>query len=240
MDNKILEHLRELKKELKASCTQCKGKGCVKCSSEFDLFERCAHSGIPLKYWNLDLDHLEENSSVKNVKSYMSKLDLAYREGQGVFIFGKNGNGKTLSACAIGKEALRKNKTVRFTFLGEVISSFMNSMYDQKQRDKLRNDILGVDFLILDDVDKAYISKDSAYVNSILDTLFRTRVQNCRPVIMTSNKRMDEILSNKSAEAEVFSKSLLSLFNESLISIGFVGVDKREELKQVARKRFLE
>jgi DNA replication protein DnaC len=240
MDNKLIEHLKELKKELKAKCTHCNGKGCIKCSSQFDLFERCAHSGIPLKYWNLDLNDLEENTSVKNIKSYMSKLDLAYKQGQGLFIFGKNGNGKTLSACAIGKEALRQNKTVRFTFLGEVISSFMNSMYDQKQRDALRKDILGVDFLILDDVDKAYISKDSAYVNSILDTLFRTRVQNCRPVIMTSNKRIDEILGSQSVDSEVFSKSLLSLFNESLISIGFVGVDKREELKQQARKRFLE
>ena len=43
---------------------------------------------------------------------------------------------------------------------------------------KTEEDILEVDFLIIDDIDKAYISKDSQYVSSILDTLFRQRVQN--------------------------------------------------------------
>ena len=52
------------------------------------------------------------------------------------------------------------------------------------------------------------------------------------------DKDIPEILDG-SAE-EVFGKSLISLFNESLISVLFMGSDKRETLKDQARKRFLE
>jgi len=103
-------------------------------------------------------------------------------------------------------------------------------------KEELRKDILGVDFLILDDVDKAYLS-NSGYINSILDTLFRTRSQSNLPTIMTANKTIEEIINGSE---EVFVKSLLSLFDESLLPILFMGLDKRKELKEQARKKFLE
>ena len=238
MHEKVVYHLKKLKDEYRENCEKCSGRGCNHCAARFDLAERYAYAGIPIKYWDLDLGTLPENSTgLSEIKMYLSKLKMAYEEGQGIFAYGKNGNGKTLCACAIGKEAIRQGYSVRFTFLGEVISAFMNTMYDGKERDRLRADILGVDFLILDDVDKAYISENSKYVNSILDTLFRTRVQNCLPVVMTANKTMKDILASNNEE--VFSKSLLSLFDESLLPILFFGADKRAELKQEARKRFL-
>lgn len=208
------------------------------CAAAFDLYERYAQAGIPIRYWDLELSDLDPTSKgVSEILSYTSKLSLAYNEGQGIFAYGQNGNGKTLCACAIGKAAIKAGYSVRFTFLGEIITSFMNTMYDSKQREQIKEDILGIDFLILDDVDKAYISEDSKYVNSILDTLFRTRVQNCLPVIMTANKTIQNILTSNTEE--VFSKSLLSLFDESLLSIAFMGVDKRAELKQKARSKYL-
>lgn len=235
---KVVYHLKKLKEDFQANCKECE-IGCNHCASQFDLVERYARAGIPIKYWSLDISIFPDTTTgVPEIKKYLSKLKMAYEEGQGVFAYGKNGNGKTLSACEIGKEAIRQGYSVRFTFLGEIISAFMNSMYDAQKRDKLRQDILSVDFLILDDIDKAYISENSKYVNSILDTLFRSRVQNCLPVIMTANKTIKDILSSNSEE--VFSKSLLSLFDESLLPILFFGADKRSELKAEARKRFLD
>lgn len=238
MHKKIIYHLQKLKTEIVKNCPQCKAVGCGRCSAEFDFQEQIANAGIPIKYWNLDLKDLSPSTvGLKEINKYLSHLTAAYDEGKGVFAYGKNGNGKTLCACAIGKEALRRGYSVRFTFLGEVISAFMDTMYDTDAREKIKQDILGVDFLILDDIDKAYISENSKYVNSILDSLFRTRVQNCLPVIMTANKTMTDILSSNE---EVFTKSLLSLFDESLIPVLFMGSDKRAELKKDSIKRFLE
>lgn len=239
MHKKVEYHLKQLKTKLISQCKYCNGKGCTYCAMEFDLHTKYAQAGIPIKYWDLNLTDLDPNGKgVKEVTNYVKKLKLAYMEGQGLLAYGKNGNGKTLCACAIGKEAIKQGYSVRFTFLGEIIAAFMNTMYDSKQRERLKDDILGVDFLILDDIDKAYISEDSKYVNSILDTLFRTRVQNNLPVIMTANKPINNILQSNSEE--VFTKSLLSLFDESLLSVLFYGSDKRSELKTEARKRFLE
>lgn len=233
MHQKVLYHLQQFKEK---TVKECCGSGCMKCSVEFEHIYNYALAGIPVKYWDLDITILDESaSSAKKMKSYLKKLRLAYDEGMGVFACGKNGNGKTLSACTIGKEAIRQGYSVRFTFLGDIISSFMNTMYDADKKEKLQEDILGVDFLILDDIDKAYISENSKYVNSILDNLFRTRVQNNLPVIMTANKPMKDILKS---EEEVFSKSLLSLFSESLLPIVFLDKDVRSELKKENMERF--
>lgn len=238
MHSKVLFHLKKIKEQLRSTCEHCHGSGCQSCSYHYDIYEQMAHAQIPIKYWDFNLNDLRDDiSGIDKVEKYIHKLPLAYEEGQGLFIYGKNGNGKTLCACLIGKEALKQGYTVRFAFLGEVISSFIDTMYDPDLREKLHNDILGVDFLILDDVDKAYISKNGGYVDSVLDTLFRSRVQNCLPIIVTANKDIKEILQQ---QEEVFSKSLLSLFDESLLPIMFFGTDHRAELKKNARKRFLE
>jgi DNA replication protein DnaC len=237
MHKKVIHHLQKLKVEIVQTCPQCKGLTCNYCSAKYDFYEQVAHAGIPIKYWDLELSDLDPKAQgVSEVKSYLSKLKEAYEGGKGIFAYGKNGNGKTLCACVIGKEAIKRNYTVRYTFLGEVISAFVDTMYDQSAREQLKEDILGVDFLILDDVDKTYKSENSKYVDSILDTLFRTRVQNNLPVIMTSNKTIGDILTSSE---EVFSKSLLSLFDESLLPILFMGADKRAELKKDAIKKFL-
>lgn len=237
MHQKVHYHLKILKVQLQENCINCKGKGCIICASQFDYCEQYAKAGIPILYWSLGLEDLDINGiGVKEVTNYSNRLKMAYEDGKGIFLYGKNGNGKTLSACAIAKQAIREGYSVRFTFLGEIISAFIDTMYDGKQREKLKQDILEVDFLILDDIDKAYISEKSEYINSILDTLFRTRVQNKLPVVMTANKSIEEILGKNQ---EVYSKSLISLFKESLLPVMFHGGDKREDLAKQAREKFL-
>lgn len=235
MHKKISTHLAELQEEVKQECTKCQGIGCIYCSAKYDLYERLAHSNVPLKYWKFKLSDLnDEILGVESAKKYISKLDQAYKEGQGLFIHGANGNGKTLCATIIAKEALKRNYTVRFAFLGEIISAFIDTLYDQESRQRLQEDILGVDFLIIDDVDKAYL-KESKYIDATLDSLFRTRVQNSLPVIMTANKSLEDVLG---IQEEVFAKSLLSLFNESLLPIVFMGHDYRTDLKEKAKERY--
>lgn len=232
---KVLFHLKQIKQEIVSKCS-CE-KGCGKCAPLFEPYKLMADAGIPLKYWKMSLNMLGTKAlGVKETRNYLNKLSIAYEKGQGIILYGKNGVGKTLAACSIGKEALRLGYTVRFTFLNEVISAFVDTMYDPVAKEELRRDILGVDFLILDDVDKAYLS-NSGYINSILDTLFRTRSQSNLPTIMTANKPIEDIINGSE---EVFVKSLLSLFDESLIPILFMGTDIRKVLKEQARKEFLE
>lgn len=235
MHNKVAIYLESLKEEVKKECKKCNQIGCMYCSAKYDLYEKLAAAKVPIKYWKFKLTDMNDDFiGVDKAKMYISKLDEAYKDGQGIFIYGGNGNGKTLCATIIAKEALKRNYTVRFAFLGEIISAFIDTMYDKDLRNELQKDILGVDFLIIDDVDKAYI-KESKYIDATLDTLFRTRVQNSLPVIMTANKSLEEVLD---LQEEVFSKSLLSLFNESLLPIVFMGCDYRNELKEQARKKY--
>lgn len=235
MDRKILKKLEQLKAKLQEQCENCRGVGCGHCAARFDFYEKYASADIPMKYWDLKLSDIQATEGVNLVRKYIKKLDEAYDSGTGLFIWGKNGNGKTLSACSIGKAALHKGYSVRFTFLGQIIAASFDTMYDSFQRQKLQEDILNVDFLIIDDIDKAYIAENSRAVPAIIDSLFRQRVQNCRPVIITSNKQLNEIQSSNS---EVFSNSLTSLFKESVLSVGFIGDDKRDDLRKEAIVKF--
>lgn len=236
MDTKILKKLEKLKKQLQDQCERCNGVGCGHCAARFDFYEKYAAADIPMKYWDLKLSEIQSVEGIDKVKNYIKKIDEAYDEGVGLFIWGKNGNGKTLSACSIGKAALHKGYSVRFTFLGQIIAASFDTMYDSFQRQKLQDDILNVDFLIIDDIDKAYIAENSRAVPAIVDSLFRQRVQNCRPVIITSNKQMNEVLLSN---GEVFSNSLTSLFKESVLPVGFIGEDKRDSLRKDAVAKFL-
>jgi len=238
MHKKQLQELQLLKQKLTVECTYCAGVSCLRCSQAYDIYEQMAFAGLPPKYWEFTLDSLDPLSpGVEDVKKYVAKLPLAYKEGQGIFAHGKNGNGKTLCACIIAKEALKQGYTVRFTRLGTIISAFSQTLYDQSGREQLEQDILDVDFLIIDDVDKDYMAKDSKYIDSILDELFRTRADKRLPVIMTGNKTISDIFA---AREGTTGRSLLSLFDENLLSILFMGKDHRAQIKAEARKKYLE
>lgn len=238
MHKKQLEELQELKEKLTKECETCLGASCLNCSKAYDLYEQMAHAGIPPKYWEFTIDTLDADSpGVSEVKKYIDKLPTARKDGIGIFAHGKNGNGKTLCACAVGKEALRRGYTVRFTRLGTIISAFTGALYDQEARDQLQQDILEVEFLIIDDVDKDYMAKDSKYIDAILDELFRTRSNQKLPVIMTANRTMEDILAAREGTTV---KSLLSLFDENLLPVLFMGKDHRAQLKVDARKKFFE
>lgn len=233
MHEKTIKYLHTLKEQFKKECT-CKGRGCTKCDKKISLYSKMALANIPVKYWDFELDNIENTKSLEKSKKYINNIEIAYKDGLGLFLCGKNGSGKTLAACLIGKEGIKKGYTTRFTFLNEIISAFTDSMYNKELREELQKDILGVDFLILDDIDKCYLGKDSQYINSILDNLFRQRVQNNLPMLITANKTMEEILKSQDS---TYSKSLLSLFNESVQSIVFLEGDYRDKIKSSIKEK---
>ena len=111
--------------------------------------------------------------------------------------------------------------------LNEIVSMATDSTYDSSARRRFSEEVLEVDFLVIDDITKIYKNKEkktSTFIDLQFDNVFRSRANFNLPIIITSNHKREEAL--KSVD-EVLTNSLLSLFNEHLSDIFFLGKDRR-------------
>ena len=186
-------------------------------------------SGIPVKYQGARLDKwsnpgqtiqqvsLNERSA-NVVRSYSSKIKTMREKGYGLFLCGPNGVGKTYLSCAIAVEAIRSGQGVRFYTMSKIVRTVVDGWYDEEVKAVVR-DIETTPFLVIDDLDKTYQTKTGLEI-SVLDNLFRERLQNNRPMIVTSNKPLDKL-------HETHGKSVASMFSEHCAQCVFVGDDYR-------------
>jgi len=223
-DQHIRKRLIRIKKKIVDSCPHCEQRGCPSCSAQFEIFFKMAAARIPVKYWCFDHKDIEDPEVKVIVGKYIERLIDVFDRGYGLYFCGNNGTGKTLCASLILKEALRHNFSARFTHLSEVLKMSCDGMYDRDLREEYQQQILSVDFLVVDDIDKAYENTQSRFLNHSYDNLFRTRANNCLPTIITANKKRDTVLRDDNG---IFGKSLLSLFAENIKDVPVIGRDRR-------------
>jgi len=183
-----------------------------------------AHASVPIKFHEFEIDDYTRCSAAKTkIVKYLSKIKEAYKRGIGLYLFGGRGLGKSLVEAIIVKEVLRKGYTARYTTLGETVMMFGDGFYNREARDFYQKEVLQVDFLIIDDIDKTFKSEKSNYVAAAFDQLIRTRCNELLPTIVSSNKTQNDLFSQEDS----FCASALSLLAEHLLGITFQGQDKR-------------
>jgi len=210
--------------------------GCQKCARTKRLYVDLATAQIPVKYWDYKLKDLEwDEIAAAKVQKYAKKLEEARTRGIGLFMWGHGGVGKSLGACLVLKEALKKGFTARFTTLSQTIAMSTDGLYDREAREAFQHEVLQVDFLVLDDIDKTYRSEKTRFLDSQTDAVFRQRANFNLPVIVTSNKPRSEVASVTDAQGEIdlYGIGLLELFAEHLIDIVFTKTISRRQAVNV-------
>ena len=197
-----------------------------------------ARARVPVKFFDLELnDYTKCLTAKEKVIKYLDKLDKAYEKGIGLYLYGGRGLGKSFLEAVIAKNVLRKGYTALYTTLSEVVTMFGDSFYDKDARDRYQQEVLQVQFLIIDDIDKIFISAKSNYVPAAFDQLIRTRSNELLPTIISSNKKREELFT----QDENFYVSALSLLAEHLLDIIFVGQDNRiTQINPQIKKEFFE
>lgn len=204
----------------------------LKIEAEERVSANLPKTNIPKKYWNLDFinyrnlgkDDEEKELNKKamaRLYQYRDNLKKNLKDGQGLYIEGPNGVGKTFIATSLGKEALRQGFTVRFHLLSEIISLTFQS-YEDKEVLRTLSRLKTCDFLIIDDADKPYSTKSSPKL-SLFDDLIRYRVQNLLPCWVTANVELRDA-------TETFNEALHSLLNEQSLNIVLLGEDYRKHI----------
>ena len=189
-----------------------------------------ARAGVPVKFYEAELDQFDKClPAKKKIESYIRKIDQAFEKGIGLYCCGGQGLGKSFCEAIIAKGALRKGYSVLFTTLSEIINQFGDGFYDKDQREAYRREVLEVDFLIVDDIDKTLMNteKSISYIAAAFDQLFRTRSNELLPTIFSSNKTKEDFFKNSPG---TFGVSAVSLLAEHLIEVLFTGKDRRPEM----------
>lgn len=194
------------------------------CLKEYEMEIKKAQSRIPLQYRAktlADLTNPQAKLSREYVQDYIDNIDEKRKKGQGLFLVGKStGTGKTMSGSIVLMKALEKNYTTRFILVKECIDLLTASWKDEEAKQEFNEDLLGCDFLMLDDLGDELKSLISNLSDSTINTILRVRSNNLRPTILTSNVLAKDITTE-------YDNRIYSIIKGHARLIPFEGIDYR-------------
>lgn len=129
---------------------------------------------------------------VREVKRYVSELDRRIEEGQGLWLMGDVGTGKTTLAMIVSKAALESGHSVAIYSLPRLLAEIRKT-FDQDSDNtylSLFKQLAGVDLLHIDDVGA---ERQTDWVLEQLYSLVNERYEQKKAVIITTNLGPNEL-----------------------------------------------
>jgi len=200
------------------------------CRRQKKLAALYTRTNIPYEYWFKDLsDFNGKEEYKKELEDYVGNLDKYYKHSIGLFLWGKNGTGKTLLAIGALKEALKKKHSCFFASYSEIVKLFTSGWKSDVAKSNFEMNIENSDFLVIDDLGKEYKTNNNL-TESVLDGVIRYRKG---PTIITSNKNVEEL---KETYSSTFGESLASLIYGKTINLQIMGTDFRKDISSRLRE----
>jgi DNA replication protein DnaC len=190
------------------------------------VIHRYAEANIPTAYWTLKMekDFHGDPRLLNKYQEYITDLKVSYQEGKSICLAGKHGVGKSLTLICILKKATIKGYSTLYTTLSDIVGALTQGQdkYNAKQ------ELIGVDFLAIDEVDGRFFSTDQAadlYCRS-LEIVFRSRAQNQLPTLIATNS--PNVVESFNGSLKDSMSSLMQGYMEEL---SVVGQDFRKKVK---------
>jgi hypothetical protein len=191
----------------------CKGTGYLfdghsytdcKCVEQFVWKVRLIGANIPKDAWKWSLADIPKDWCKKQkqpmtiVTNYVQMLEGVVEKGQGLFLQGTPGVGKTIIGSLILMEALKKGYLCWYTQLATLRSLIMESVTDADKRENLQwvKDV--PQFIFLDEIDKINRAKDmDSYGSLYLSEFFTDFCGRGGCLIVASNTAICSIQEGK-------------------------------------------
>jgi DNA replication protein DnaC len=180
---------------------------------------------IPKKYANLSFDRAPittiRDSIVSYVRRYVRDVDAKIDAGEGLWLYGPVGTGKTSLAMLVSKAALDAGRTVAIYSLPRLLAEIRTTFDDGSEHSytELLDRLTGVDLLHIDDVGA---EKTSPWVLEQLYAMINARYEQERAVIITTNLERDEL-------AEQINERTVSRLEEMCEVLPVTGADLRRQ-----------
>lgn len=173
---------------------------------------------IPIRYRESSMDMVTEPVLLE----YLRMLGDHIRVGRGLYLYGRNGVGKTAFSCLALMQARRLG------FLGLFVESakireylFEHTSYDGEST--MWERMHRVDLLVIDDFGKERGDRQG-WEKQMLDEILRNRMMNCRATILTSNVVKDRLLVD-----DLMMRSTVEALMDSTIAYELRGENMRKE-----------
>ncbi|HEX6689127.1 MAG TPA: ATP-binding protein [Solirubrobacterales bacterium] len=188
-------------------------------------------SAIPPRYRGVSFDrppvsdmaHIAETrEAVKRVRSFIDNLDSSLEAGQGLWLFGDTGTGKTTLAMLVSKAATESGRSVAIYSLPKLLARIRRT-YDQEaggdSYSAFFERLTSVDLLHIDDFGA---EKRSDWVLEQLYSLVNERYEDERSIMLTTNLTVDKL------EDQIGARTV-SRLTETCEQVPLFGADRRLE-----------
>lgn len=150
---------------------------------------------------------IDENNekAIEVIKSYAIKCDEMLDKGYGMYIYGKNGCGKTYLTACLCNYLTERNKKCIFTNFSSIFNE-MKTTYS-RQVDDTQESVIDkyskVPFLIIDDFGKEMRKREGeslGWADEQMFIILNNRYNNMLPTIFTSNYSLDDATNDFNLE----------------------------------------
>lgn len=233
-----------LPKNLDRDCITCMGKKTFKwwdnygqpdaqiveyecpCSDQFLLYKYFLNAGLgkqATRAFLADAQDVDARAMMKSM-DYADKSDYYVSRGMGLVFYGSHGNGKTLTSVLLTKDLLSRGIDGYFTTFSNMLDNFASGWRDEPNRVWFNKKVRNSPLLVVDDIGRENKNMNNM-ASSALDGVFRNRVQNALPTIVTTNLSLP-------AFEKAYSSGVMSLLTETSFTYEFTGVDWRPKQKK--------
>jgi DNA replication protein DnaC len=180
---------------------------------------------IPRKYRGVSFDRPPitaiRDAIVAQVRRYVREIDAQIEAGDGLWLYGPVGTGKTSLAMLVSKAALDAGHTVAIYSLPRLLAEIRTTFDEDSEHSytDLLDRLTGVDLLHVDDVGA---EKTSPWVLEQLYAIINARYEAEKAVIITTNLERDEL-------AEQINERTVSRLEEMCTVLPVVGADLRRQ-----------
>ncbi len=204
-----------------------------------EISENMKKSKIPTRYKNVYFSNTELGNNqmfinaYNRCKGYCDNADEVLKHGWGIYLYGDKGTGKTHIVACIVNELLKKRYRVLFTNFFEItkdIKATYNRISTINESD-LINEIVEVDFLIIDDIGTESLKKngEDTWIQEKIYDVLNKRYNERKPTIFTSNNSLKELAN----ERGMLDKSVDRIMEMSTMILKIEGQSFRREMRKV-------
>ncbi len=164
------------------------------CNDQRIMHRYFLHSGLRLLYQRFSWQdvHSVEERALDQVREYANNIEPYMRSGHGLILRGASkGTGKTLMASLLFRQILAKGHDGYFTQFNDLLEENSAGWRSEEQRQWFNRRIRNAGILVIDDVGRENEQGSKAsvgMVESVFDRVIRSRHDDCKPTIITTNK----------------------------------------------------
>lgn len=144
---------------------------------------------------NVEIINDEHKRIIERLKTYISKFNES-NKGQGIYLYGKSGSGKTLLTACMVNEFI--NNYIQCVFIN-VAKIKQTLLKNTKQQENFMQYLYNIPVLIIDDFATENVKKNGEdnWVQEIVYDIINTRYNNMKPIIYTSNYSMNKLVEER-------------------------------------------